>query len=375
MDYAQEIYKLIANYLPLTGIELGAVLPIVSVEKDDDKILLELSDDDYVFVQDQIANESNYSYTASNFRLKNRIVTIAVHPEGATSYFGFMVKFERILNKNNDDDITLAGFAATSFNISYKITRKIDDYTFILTPNTNLTIAPPTGDYGFYSMVYSSGLNGLKIIEDEGDNIVSFTLEENSASSITTVADLDLTTMPNLCFYQDSIFVGNLTTFLKNLTDKANVEYLVIDTTSFSGSPIRGKHNASDAPYDSYSTNAYFKRNYSLNIAYILQRSEDDSDNFTRSGSDIVKKQVAMFDALTAILRRPIPSDNKKVISSITITEDAPDSVVMEGSVVIFYQASFLINYLPDSILDLSDDGSYKINKVNYNSDEIVTDS
>lgn len=372
MDYAQEIYKLIASYLPLTEIELGEVLPIISVEKDDNKLLLELSNDDYAFIQGQIVNNSNYSYTASNFRLKNRVESISVHPSGATSYFGFMVKFERMLNKNNDDNITLSGFAATTFNISYKITRKIDDYTFILTPNTNLTIAPPSGDYGFYSMVYSSGLNGLKTIEDEGDNVVSFELEENSGSSIASISDLDLTTMPSLRFYQDSIFVGNLNTFLRNLTDKANIEYLVIDTTSFSGSPIRGKHNNTDAPYDSYSTNAYFKRNYSLNLAYILQRSEDDSDNFTKTGSDIVKKQVEMFDALTAILRRPLPSDNKKLISSITITEDAPDSVIMEGSVAIFYQLSFTISYLPDSILDLSDDGVYKINQVNYNNDEIV---
>ena len=87
-----------------------------------------ISNDDYAFIQAQIANNINYSYTASNFRLKNRIESIAVHPQGATSYFGFIVKFERMLNKNNDDDIVLSGFAATSFNTSYKITRKIDDY-------------------------------------------------------------------------------------------------------------------------------------------------------------------------------------------------------------------------------------------------------
>lgn len=372
MDYAQEIYKLISSYLPLTGVELGEVLPIVRVEKDNNKLLLELSNDDYAFIQDQIATNSNYSYTASNFRLKNRVESISAHPQGATSYFGFMVKFERMLDKDNDDNITLAGFAATSFNISYRIIRKIDDYTFILAPNSNLTIAPPSGAYGFYSMVYSSGLNGLKTIEDEGSNIISFELEENYLSSIASIADLDLTTMPNLWFYQDAIFVGNLTTFLRNLTDKANIEYLVIDTTSFSGSPIRGKHNNTDAPYDSYSTNAYFKRGCLLNLAYILQRNDDDSNNFTKTGSDIVKKQVGMLDALTSILRRPLPSDNKKLISSITITEDAPDSVVMEGSVTIFYQLSFTINYLPDSILDLSDDGAYKINQINYNSDKIA---
>lgn len=374
MDYAQEIYKLIANYLPLTNVELGQVMPIVSVEKDDAKILLELGDDDYAFVQAQIEDESNYSYTASNFRLKNRVEAIAIHPEGATSYFGFMVKFERVLNKDAGSDITLAGFEATAYNTVYSITRKLDDYTFIITPKNDLVIALPSGDYGFYSMIYSNGLNGLKTIEDEGDNIVSFELEENSLSAISTVDDLDLTTMPNLWFYQDSLLAMNLVTFLKNLTDSDNLNYLVVDTTSFSGTPIRGKFNNTDAPYDSYSTNAYFKRSYSLNLAYILQRNIDDEGNNTKSGSDIVGKQVAMFDALTAILRRPIPSDNKRLISSITITEDSVDTAIMEGSVVIFYQASFTINYLPDSILDLSDEGSYKINQVNYNSDEIVVD-
>lgn len=372
MSYAKEIYKLIVSYLPLTGIELGQVLPIISVEKDANKILLELGNDDYAFIQDQITDESNYSYTASNFRLKNRVVSISLHPSGGSSYFGFLVKFERMLNKNANHDITLAGFASSSYNTSYKIARKEDDYTFILVPNNDLTIALPTGDYGFYSMVNPSGLNGLKTIVDEGDNIVSFTLEENSLSAITTVADLDLTTMPNLWFYQDSILAMNLTTFLKNLTDADNIEYLIIDTTSFAGTPIRSKSNNTDAPYDSYSTNAYFKRSYTLNLAYILQRSVDDSDNNTKTGSDIESKQIAMFDALTAVLRRPIPSDGKKLISSITITEDAPDTVIMEGSVVIFYRLSFTINYLPDSILDLSDDGAYKINQVNYNSDEIV---
>ncbi len=374
MDYAQEIYKLIASYLPLTNVELGTVLPIVGVEKDDDKILLQLGDDDYAFVQDQISEELNYSYTASNFRLKNRVESISLYPEGGSSYFGFLVKFERVINKDANTDIILTGFEDADYNISYKIAQKNDDYTFVLIPNNDLEIALPEGDSGFYSMVYSSGLNGLKTIADEGANIVSFELDANSLSAISTVDDLDLTTMPNLWFYQDTLLTMNLVTFLKNLTDSTNQDYLVIDTTSFAGSPIRGKFNNTDAPYNSYSTNAYFKRSYTLNLAYVLQRSTDDSDNLTKSGSDIVGKQVAMFDALTAILRRPIPSDSKKEISSITITEDSIDQVIMEGSVIIFYQCSFIINYLPDAMLDLSDEGSYKINQVNYNSDEIVAD-
>jgi hypothetical protein len=372
MDYAKEIYKLIAGNLPLTGLELGSVMPAVSINIDDNKVLFELSNDDYAFIQGQITENSNYSYTASNFRIKNRITEIILHPSDSYNKFGFLVKFDNLFIPKTSTQITLKGFADTNYNTTYKIIEKIDDFNVILAPLNDLAITIPAGDLGFYSTMYSNGLNGLKIIEDEGSNVVSFTMEEHETSFIENLTDLDLDTMPNLWFYQDSILQLNAQTFIKNLTDSDNKDYLIIDTSSFVGSPIRSQHNKTDAPNFSFGSNAYFYRNYTLNVLYMLQRSIDDSDNLTGTGADIVNKQVEMFDALTSILRRPIPSDNTKVISSITITEDAVDDAIIEGSVIINYQCSFTINYLPDSLLDLQESGIYDINQINYNSNQII---
>jgi hypothetical protein len=372
MDYLKETYKLISNYLPLTNIELGSVLPAVSVEIEDGKIILELSDDDYDFIRNQITENDNYCYTASNFKIKNSILDFQLYPEFANSHFGFLVKFSRLFQYDAGSDIELLGFEDGNYNTTYRVVRKIDDINVILAPLNDLEIIAPVGDLGFYSTLYSSGLNGTKIITDEDDNKVSFLIEENSISSPTTVDNLDLTTMPNLWFYQNNILTCNLETFTRNLTDESNQDYLIIDTTSLAGSPIRSRFNNSDAAYFSFSTNAYFYRNYSFNIYYRMERSVDDSNNMTETGADISAKQVSMFDALTSILRRPIPANDRKIISSMTITDDSVDASTIEGSVIVAFQISFVVNYLPNSLLDLSDNECYKINQVNYNKDEII---
>lgn len=372
MSYAQGIYNLLSNYLPLTDIELGQVIPAVDVSISGSDLIMEVSPDDYAFIQDQINVNDNYAYTASNFRIKNNIISMTSYPTNATGKFGFIVKFEKILRNNAGTNITLKGFADTDFNISYRIARKIDDYNFILVPLSILDIINPVGDLGYYPTLYAGGLNGLKIIEDAGTNLISFPIEPNTLQAISDVSELDVSTMPNLWFYQQNLLAMNLATFVKNLTDGDTKDYLIVDTSSLVGGPLRGKNNNSDAPYFSFGSNAYFYRNYSIDIAYILQRSDDDSDNQTKSGSDIVDKQVRMFDALTSILRRPLASDDSKIISSMTITEDSVDRAIVEGSITIFYQVNFTINYLPDSVKDITDEGVYKINQVNYNSDEII---
>lgn len=372
MDYAQEIYKLIASYLPNTNIEIGRVIPATDVSLSGTDLILEVAADDYAFIQGKITSDANYSYTTGGFRIKNRITSFELYPSGATSYFGFLANFERMIKNPAGSDIDLKGFEDTDYNTTYRIVRKIDDYNIIIAPLNDLAIALPTGDLGFYSTLFSGGLNGLKTITDYGENLISFTIDQNSDSVVTTVDDLDLDTMPNLWFYQENILVANLGTFIRNLADGENADYIIIDTTSLVGSSMSSKSNNTDAPYNSFGTNAYFCRSYAINIAYVLQRISDDSKNLTETGADIVNKQVAMFDALTSILRRPITSSDKLLISSITITEDSVDKAIIEGSIVILYQCSFVINYLPGSILDLSDDGSYKINQVNFNSDEIT---
>lgn len=373
MSYAQGIYKLLSNYLPLTNIELGQVIPIVDVSISGSDLIMEVSPSDYAFIQDQMSINDNYAYTASNFRIKNNIVSMTCYPTGATGKFGFLVRFERILRNCAGTDITLKGFTDTNFDITYRIARKIDDYNLLLIPQQELVIDDPIGVLGYYPTLYASGLNGLKIIQNAGPGyLISFPIEPNTLQAVSNVNDLDLTTMPNLWFYQQNLLAMNLSTFRRNETDSSTKDYLLIDTTSLVGSPIRSKSNNTDAPYFSFGSNAYFYRNYTIDIAYIIERSDDDEDNQTKSGSDITDKQVKMFDALTSVLRRPLPSDGSKVISSITITEDSVDKVILEGSVVIFYQANFTINYLPDSVLDLTDEGVYKINQINYNTDEII---
>lgn len=373
MNYAQEIYKLISNYLPLTNIELGQVIPVVDVSISGSDLVMEVSPSDYGFIQDQITENSNYAYTASNFRIKNNVVSMASYPTGATGKFGFIVKFERLLRNQAGTDITLKGFGDANFDITYRIARKIDDYNLLLVPQEELIIADPVGALGYYSTLYASGLNGLKIIENAGGGyVVSFPIEPNTLQAISSIDELDLTTMPNLWFYQQNLLAMNYDTFLKNLSDGENKDYLIIDTSSLVGSPIRDKNNNTDAPYFSFGSNAYFYENYNIDILYLLERSDDDSNNQTRSGSDISTKQIKMLEALNAILRRPLPSDSKKVISSVTITNSQSDKVTLEGSVIIKYQGNFTVKYLPDSMLDLTDEGVYKINQINYNTDEII---
>lgn len=370
MSYSKEIYKLISNYLPMTSVELGEVLPITSVSISGSKLVLGLSASDYSFIIGKFSNDDNLSYTASNFRIKNKITSMTPYPD--SNAFAFLVKFERIFKNDAGTDVPLKGFDDTDYNTDYRIVRKIDDYNVVLAPLDDAPIASITGDLGFYSVYYASGLNGVKTLTLEGSNSVSFPLDANSLSTLSTVDDLDLTTMPNLWFYQDNLLVMNLDTFLRNNADGTTKDYLVIDSKSVVGSPIRSKQNSSDAPYFSFNKNGYFFRQYTVDLAYILERSEDDAQNNTSSGSDIDSRQVKMFDALSSILRRPIPSDNKKVFSSITITDDATDNAILGGSVLIRLQASFTVQYMPDSVLDLSDEGVYKINQINYNSDEII---
>ena len=346
-------------------------MPATSVNINSNKVLLTLSSSDYSFVKSQISENSNYFYTASNFRIKNLITEISLYSQNSYNKFGFLIKFDKIINFSENIEITLKGFSNTSYNTIYKVVKVIDQFNAVLAPINNLPIALPTGTLGFYSVIYSNGLNGLKIIQDEGFNVVSFLMEQNEISSVDNVGKLDLETMPNLWFYQKNILQLNFQTFLKNLTERNNDEYLIIDTTSLVGSPLRNNNNNSDAPYSSFGNNAYFYRNYTINIIYLLQRSIDDEKNLTNTGADIATKQVLMHDALTSILRRPIPSTTKKIASSITITEDAVDNSIIEGSVIINYQCQFSVQFLPDALLDIQESGIYDINQINYNSDKI----
>lgn len=370
MDYAKEIYKTILNYLPLTNIELGRVLPSISIDIEANKVVMEFDEDDYGFITSQITDKTNYSYTASNFRLKNRILSIQTYPEFSNILFGFVVKFERPITEYASEDIELKGFANTNFNTTYRIIRKIDDFNIVIAPINSLAITIPSGNLGYQSVLYAGGLNGAKIITDEGDNKISFPIDVN-ISSVSDIDDLDLTTMPNLWFYQDNLLVLNPTTFERFLTDVSNQDYLIIDSTSLSGSPIRSQNNKTDALYFSFGSNALFYRSYSIDIIYLIQRAADDQKNQI-SGSDIAQKQSVMFDALNSILRRPIKPDNKRMISSITITEDSNTQSILEGRVNIVYRANFVVNYMPDSIVDISDVDSYKIKQINYNSDQII---
>lgn len=373
MNYAQEVYKLISNYLPLTNVELGQVIPVAGVSKSGSNLILELSTSNYNFIVDQIAENNNYSYTASNFRLKNNITSFEVYPDNSNNNFGFLVKFDRMFTADNGTDIPLNGFDDDDYNTNYRVIRKLDDNNIILAPINDLTISVPSGDLGFYSSLYSGGLNGVKTLTTLGYNQVSFELDENTISVINSVDDLDLTTLPNLWFYQDNILVMYFNTFLRNLASPEINQYLVIDTNSLVGSPMRSSQNKTDAAYFSFGTNAFFYREYTMDIFYMLQRSEDDSDNETESGGDIMEKQVEMYEALNSILRRPIQTgDNKKVVSSITVSDDSVDNTIIEGASVIRYQLSFVVNFLPDSVKNLSDEDSYKINQINYNSDEII---
>lgn len=373
MDYANQIANMISQYLPYTGINFGRKYRATNLELTSTKMTMTFSDEDYAEIRD-IINDALYpntTFTSSGFYLKNRIVEFSKYPDDVDIGYGFFVKFLYPHRYENGQEITLEGFDNAAYNDHYKILRVVDSYRIVIYPPDSITVATVEDGLGFIVDQYTEGFNGIQEVSDEGDNKISFEFEAGSSFTVSDINDIDILKMPYLYDYSKNIKVINAEVFFRNKADSQTEEFLIIDTTSLAGSPMRSQNNKGDNSYSAYSRSANFDKNYSINVIYLLERSVDANGDQASSGSDIVEKQIKMHDALTSITRQPLNSDETKLLSSMTITNDSVISNILEGSVRIIYQFNFAASFLQKILLRIDQKNKYKINSVKVGNDVI----
>lgn len=371
MDYANQIANMISQYLPYTGIDFGRKYRATALELTSTKMTMTFSEDDYAILSEIINDEAypNRIFTSAGFYLKNRIESFSAYPSDTDVNYGFLAKFTFPHRYQNGDAAILQGFDNDIYNETYQVLRVIDSYRIVLYPPDSITVVDVTEDLGFIVDQYTEGFNAIQQVTDEEDNKISFEFEEGSSFTVASLDDVDLSKMPYLYDYNNNIKVVNAEAFLRNKVDSTTEDFLIIDTTSLVGSPMRSQNNKGDNSYSAYSRSANFDKNYTINVIYLLERNTDDEINQTSSGSDIVKKQIAMHDALTSITRQPLDSDNTKLLSSMTISSDAVTSSIIGGSIRITYQFNFAASFLQQILLKIDPKNKYKINSIKVGSD------
>jgi hypothetical protein len=374
VDYANQISNLIKELAPASSLNIGNKFQATSIDIDLEKVYLEFEEENYIYLASLINDSSNPNteFTISGFRLKNRIVSFSAHPSDSTFKYAFLVEFEKPHKLKTDQTITLKGFTNTSYSIEYKVLRSIDSYFVILYPKTAVAITDLTSGLGYLPVAYTSGLNGIKILSDEGDNTLSYEIDEDEYLVVTDVEDIDETYDIFLHDYNENIKVVALETFMSNLTDASTRDYLIVDTTSLSGTQNRSRSNRQDSSYNAYGRVGFFEKNYTINLHYLLERNTDDANNQTTSSSDVIKKQVETHDSLISILRESLEDDsNNKIFTSITILSDGPPIIVPEGRVRITYTLGFSVFYNSDILMEKDDKNSYRINSLKINNDVV----
>jgi hypothetical protein len=371
IDYANQIANLITQHIPISNIDsIGDSFDAISVSYSTGKITLDLSASDYTIISNIVndLNSPNSIFTVNGFQLKNNIEKFEAYPDDSSLFYGFTVRFARPHKYKKGGIVDLKNFTDVQYNDQYKVLKINSPFEAVLHPiNPAISFVTQTSGLGFTPVEYTEGLNGLKTIVDEGGDQISFVFDENQSFTVTSINEIDLDFLPKVYYYVDSVKVINLRTFLQNLTSAANKEYLIIDTASLSTSPIRSTSNTSDASYNSYSRSGYFDTNNSITIAYLLERNINDVDNQTESGSDIVDKQMKMFESLTSILRQPLDSGLEKYLSSMTISNSVVDQETSEGAIIINYEIEFTSSYQEPILLDLDVKNSYPIDSVKFN--------
>lgn len=375
IDYGNQIANILARYLPYTNLQsVGKSYQAQEISIDGNKVLMTFLEDDYQALKEVISGEinPNSSFTTSGFKLKNYINKFDPYPNYSTVLYGFETDFAYHHKLKKGDIIPLKGFDDSQYNISYKVLRTIDDFSAILYPISIVTFdSLEPEDLGYISTEYQTGFNNIHEFEDEDDNAFSFEIDQDLAFTVDDILDLDLEDMPKIHDFHDSVLVINAQTFLSNLTNSENKEYLIVDTSSLTGAPLRSESNKSDTNYSNFSQNGYFARNYSLNLLYLLERNIDDESNQTTSGSDIIKKQVEMFDELTKIIRRPLSVDDDRLISAMTIVEDSSSGTIAEGRVTISYKIEFSSIIIRDGVQQTDADFIYPIEQIKINTDQV----
>lgn len=374
-DFSNQIGNLLVRYLPYTDTTLGNNIIATSLSILGNSLILTLNSADYTLLSSKINDIANPrdNYSIRGLNLKNNIVNFSGYPQNTypPAFFGFQAKFKKKHNFYKNQIVPLKDFTNSIYNISYKISRIISPKEAVLIPTTPIIISEVTTGLGFHPTEYNTGFNNIQTLLDLGPNQVSFDFDPNLSFTTDDINDIDLSFSVSISDFLDNVKVIALETFLRNLVNQENTEYLVIDTTSLKGTPLRSKSNTTDANYSSYSCSGFFDILYTLDINYILERKSNDSDNQTDSGSDISFKQLEMYDTLTSVLRGVLPSDNKRLISAITINNNEVTKYNSEGSTIITYTLSFISSYLPPILIKKDHDNTYPIDFVKINSDVI----
>ena len=369
IDYANQIANLISQYLPYTSLSLGSSYTAESIAVASGKMTMTFSSGDYTILSDIINDGSNPNsvFTTSNFYLKNTIVSFEAYPEDSTSPYAFLVNFRLPHKLKKYDEVTPKDFTDTSYNSVFKVMKAEDPYQAIFYPTTSVVVETLTTGLGFLPVNYTEGFNAVKTITDEGANDLSFTFEDSEFYIETDVANIDTDYLPKINYYLGALKVMNAETFLKNLTDADNYDYLIVDSSSLTTAALRSSSNTSDSSYNAYSRTGFFDTNNNMVLYYILERNIDDSYNQTQSGSDITDKHIKMYEALTSILRQPLDSDSNKVMSSITIVSSTPNKTIVEGSVIIEFVLQFKSSYQDAIMIDIDIKDSYPIDSLKFN--------
>lgn len=372
VDYGNQIINQVRKYLPYTGNNISNNFTSQSFVINSNVLTMTLSAPDYAIISSKIndAISPNTSFSISNIHLKNNITEFSAYPDVNTA-FAFEVNFQYRHKFLIDQNIPLTGFGDAQYNTTYRVLRIINGRKALLVPTTTVVFADVTANIGYNAVEFYTGFNGIQQLTDLGSNQVSFTFDENLLYTSTDINNLDATLLPIISDTQDNIKLMNFNTFQANLVNQPNTEYLVLDSSSLVGSPVRSASNTSDSDFSTFSSSGFFEKQYSINFYYILQRDIDDANNQTGSGSDISDKQVEMFEALTSIIRRPLDSGSEKLISSITIADDSVADVTSEGRAVILYELNFVVNYLSDVMLNIDNENVYPINSLKINENEL----
>ena len=368
LDFANQIINALAQYLPYTPVSLGGKYQATDVAISTGKVTLTLDSSDYDIVAAKIndATKPNLTFSTSGFYLKNTVTQFVGYPEDSTSFYAFEVKFSKPHKLKQGEVKNLKGFSDTQYNTEYKVLKTTGTHSAVIYTDDSIAVETLTTGLGYIPCQYTEGLNKTAVLADEGSDQISFTFDSNESFVTNDTTNLYLDFMPYLHDYSDFLKQMNFTTFLRNLAEPQNQEYLILDSKSLKRTPSRSKNNKSDSSYSGYTRSGSFDSNYSIEMKYVLERNVNDAENQTDSGSDVVQKQTEMGDALTSILRTPLDSDDTKIISALTISNEEASDTISEGRVVINYTLDFIVTSLQSAVMDIEDKNSYPINSVRY---------
>lgn len=332
----------------------------ITISTTPNKVNLELSPVEYNNILQYITIPQKNKFTISGVYLKNNITLFENHNQEL-----FTVKFAKPHYKKLGEDIALEGFVNPLYNGTYKVTNIIDTVT-VRVLNTVIPQVAPVG-LGYNSVEYIGGLNTVTSLTDEGNNIVSYTFNEEYFSP-TDILDIDTSKKPYINYLYKNVLCYDKDAFLQsNLLGIGNnaEKFLIIDTSSLVFSPHRSNSNKADANYSTMGATSQFARNVNLNIYYIIEGNTNSSNDDT---------ELTKIDrALNLILRRSLEIENG-YSTTLTIGSASKDvaSSIPNGRAIFEYSVEFYISYVENDNVLLFQDAIYPIEKVQANNDLII---